>query len=80
MIDALIFDFDGLIVETEGTWFTVWQETYQKYDYPLPFEQYAETIGTSFDVFNPWTNLETLISRSLDRDSIRRQHQVRYAD
>ena len=80
LIDALIFDFDGLIVETEGTWFDVWQETYATFDLPLAFELYAQTIGTTFAVFNPWTHLESLIGRPLDRESIRRQHKVRYAE
>ena len=80
MIDALIFDFDGLIVETEGTWFDVWQETYLRYDQPLPFDLYARTIGTSFEAFDPWVHLESLIGRSLDREPIRRQQRVRYAE
>jgi len=31
MIRALIFDFDGLILETEGPIFQSWQEVYRAY-------------------------------------------------
>ncbi len=79
MIDALVFDFDGLIVETEGTWFDVWQETYAAFSQPLPFELYAQTIGTSFETFDPWIYLESLIGHSLERESIRQRQRIRYA-
>ena len=42
MIRALIFDFDGLILETEGPTYQSWQEVYQSFGYSLPFSTWSE--------------------------------------
>ncbi|MCK4724703.1 MAG: HAD hydrolase-like protein, partial [Anaerolineales bacterium] len=38
MIRALIFDFDGLILETEEPVFQSWQELYHSLGCEIPFE------------------------------------------
>ena len=39
MIQALIFDFDGLILDTEQSEFQAWQEVYAEHSVYLPLEQ-----------------------------------------
>ena len=51
-IRALIFDFDGLILDTEGPIFQSWQELYESYGGQLSFSTWAEIIEDSFRV-NP---------------------------
>jgi HAD superfamily hydrolase (TIGR01509 family) len=69
MIKALVFDFDGLILETEGPIYQSWQEQYAAYGVPLPLETWGQIIGTSdhFDVFG---ELERLAGRKLDREAV----------
>jgi beta-phosphoglucomutase-like phosphatase (HAD superfamily) len=46
MIKALAFDFDGLILDTEGPIFQSWQELCQSYGYQLTLEDWQICIAT----------------------------------
>ena len=43
---ALIFDFDGLIVDSETPGFQAWSEVFDTHGGTLPFEKYSACIGT----------------------------------
>ncbi|MDQ1474795.1 MAG: hypothetical protein QOE62_24 [Actinomycetota bacterium] len=46
-IEALVFDFDGLILDTEGPVFTAWQEEFAAHGCPpLSIEEWSAEIGT----------------------------------
>ncbi len=77
MIRGLIFDFDGLIVDTEGPEFEVWEGFYREYGCELPFEVWAACIGTSADVFDPYAHLESLAAIPVPREALtRRRHET----
>jgi HAD superfamily hydrolase (TIGR01509 family) len=69
MIRALIFDFDGLIFDTETPEFQSWQETFQSFGCHFPFEKWAMVIGSSNDHFDPLAELEQQLGRVLDNPS-----------
>jgi HAD superfamily hydrolase (TIGR01509 family) len=47
-IEALVFDFDGLILDTEGPVFRAWQEEFEAHGCPpLTIEEWAAEIGTT---------------------------------
>ena len=71
---ALIFDFDGLLLETEGALFESWRELYDAHGTLLSTEEWASTIGTA-DSVDPMAELERRCGRRLDREwlqSVRR--------
>ncbi len=70
MIKALIFDFDGLILETEGPVYLSWQELYQSLGFNLSYETWATIIGTADGSFDPHKELESLVGGALDWDKI----------
>jgi HAD superfamily hydrolase (TIGR01509 family) len=70
MIKALIFDFDGLILETEEPVYTAWEEIFQEYGCHLPLEVWTKIIGTSDFNFHPLTELERQYGAKLDRDDV----------
>ena len=70
MIRGIIFDFDGLILETEGPVFQSWQELFHKFECHLPFETWAQMIGRSDDPFNPWDLLEEQLGHPVDRENL----------
>ena len=45
MIQALIFDFDGLILDTETPEYQSWQEVYSTYGCHLPLERWVTAVG-----------------------------------
>ena len=63
-IRALIFDFDGLILETEGPVYQSWLELYRSYGFDLPFSTWATLIGTSDLIFDPRKELEARLGRA----------------
>jgi HAD superfamily hydrolase (TIGR01509 family) len=78
MIKALIFDFDGLILDTETSEFQSWQEIFADHGCDLPFPVWAESIGAAVHSFNPYEFLEKQIRRPLQRDEIRARHRRRW--
>jgi HAD superfamily hydrolase (TIGR01509 family) len=80
MIQALIFDFDGLILDTEVPEFQSWQEIYEEHGCSLSLSTWAACIGASFDVFNPYDELEAQVGHPVDREAIRTRHRRRCAE
>lgn len=76
MLRALIFDFDGLIVDTETPEFTAWRQIFHSYECDLQPSDWVHGIGTH-DVLDPHRLLEEKAGRVLDRRSLRlRQKEV----
>jgi len=72
MIRAIIFDFDGLILDTEVPEFQSWQAIYQAHGCMLPFGTWAISIGT-VGAFDPCTHLEEQLGCSVDREVVQAQ-------
>ncbi len=78
-IKALIFDFDGLILETETPIFISWQELYHSYGCEIPMDTWAEIIGAADYEFDPWGELERQLGKPIDRQAVapgRRQREL----
>jgi len=78
MIKAVIFDFDGLILDTESAIFQSWQEVYKEYDCELALEEWAANVGTE-DSFDPVAHLEGILGKPLDAAAIRNVRKPREA-
>jgi HAD superfamily hydrolase (TIGR01509 family) len=76
MIKAIIFDCDGLIIDSEMADYLSWKETYESYGVELPLDTWLENIG-SINFFDPFDTLEALSGRSLDREQVTAQHSRR---
>ncbi len=76
-IEALVFDFDGLMVDTEGPAYDSWLEIYREYDCDLPLSAWAAVLGGSGAEFDPCAYLEGLVGRTLDRAAIQARRQRR---
>jgi HAD superfamily hydrolase (TIGR01509 family) len=70
-IEAIVFDFDGLIVDTESAWYDALAELFQDRGVYLPLEKWAQCVGTNHDAFDPYKYLEELVGRPVDRDALR---------
>ena len=67
-MEAIIFDFDGLILDTETPDYEAWKETYGSYGLEFPLDQWAKRVGTIAAHFDPYRHLEELLGRKLDRE------------
>jgi HAD superfamily hydrolase (TIGR01509 family) len=61
-IHALIFDFDGLMVDTESPAWESWRSIYADYGVDLHINDYAATLGAN-DGFDPHLHLVGLLER-----------------
>jgi len=66
MLKALIFDFDGLILDTETPEYETWRQVYQEFDQDLSPDMWGQIVGGSgASDFHPVTHLESLTGRDL---------------
>src|SRR3954468_14289216 len=56
---ALLFDFDGLIVDTETPALASWREVYAEHGHELTLERWSAAVGT-IDGFDPVAHLRAL--------------------
>ncbi|ANX10982.1 hypothetical protein ABE41_003105 [Fictibacillus arsenicus] len=70
MIKALVFDFDGTILDTETQHYNAFQEMYKEHGSELPLEVWGECIGTHSG-FNPYEYLEEQINKKLNHEELR---------
>lgn len=77
---ALIFDFDGLILDTEGPVYQSWQELYESLGCRLSFSRWASLIGTAEILFDPFTPLEGQLGHPVDRPALDRGRRARELD
>jgi HAD superfamily hydrolase (TIGR01509 family) len=69
MIRALLFDFDGLLLDTESPSYAAWADVYRQHDHELTLETWSAAIGT-LDGFHPFEELERRLGHALDRDEV----------
>ena len=52
-LQGILFDFDGLILDTETTIFQAWNEKFSEYGKELLLDEWAEVLGKSNDHLGP---------------------------
>ena len=74
-IKALIFDFDGLILDTETPDYQVWQSIYREHGFELPQDEWGKIIGGwGLSKFDAAQHLTHLSQGQLDTVSLRARH------
>lgn len=76
-IRAVVFDFDGLILDTEGPVFAAWQEQFEAHGCPpLTIEEWAAEIGTTggLDLVEI---IRTRATLPFDEDAMHEQRRIR---
>ena len=68
-INTLIFDFDGLIFDSETPDYESWRATYADFGLTLPLDVWQANIGSE-GLFNPYLHLEKMLGRPIDRDAV----------
>lgn len=77
MLKALLFDFDGLILDTETPEYLAWQDIYREQGFELPHEEWGRIIGGyGLSDFDAAEHLSRLTQGRLDSASLRSRHQL----
>lgn len=80
-VKALIFDFDGLILDTETPDVHAWENIYAEYGFPFPLESWAQIIGgMGASNFDAALHLQSLLGDPLDLKALQlRQNQISHS-
>jgi len=74
-LKALIFDFDGLILDTETPEVLVWQSIYRDHGFELPIDEWEKTIGGyGISNFDAAEHLSALASERVDTATMRARY------
>ena len=73
MIRAIVFDFDGLILDTEEPVYRSWLEVYEAHGEQLQFERWAQIVGSTTIGFHPQHHLEERLGRPLSKEVLERR-------
>ncbi len=65
-LSAILFDCDGLILDTERVVYQAWCEDYAQFGVELPLETYVQCVGSGFGGFDPKQFLEAQLGESVD--------------
>ncbi|MFL5945158.1 MAG: HAD family hydrolase [Gaiellaceae bacterium] len=76
-IRGLLFDFDGLLIDTETPSRLAYEELYREHGHELPLDRWATLVGTIGAEFSPDDHLEELVGRPLDRERIAERRRAR---
>ena len=78
LIKGLIFDFDGLVLDTESPDFKGWQAVFKTFGLELTVDMWAPVVGNPDHDFDPLGHIERMTGRTIDRESIlaRKQENV----
>ena len=75
---AVLFDFDGVLVDTEWAIYQSWQRVFETHGHALPLAIYTRCIGSDFTTWSAKTHLEELTGRGFDWHDLdaRRQQEI----
>jgi HAD superfamily hydrolase (TIGR01509 family) len=68
-VRAFLFDFDGLILDTEFASRAGWELLYREHGHELPADLWAGLVGTRGD-WDPMAHLEGLVGEPLEREAL----------
>lgn len=74
---AVLFDFDGVIIDSEWPIYETWKELFAREGQSLEVEMYVQCIGSDFGGWSPEAYLEELTGKSYDWEQENAARQVK---
>ena len=79
-IKAIVFDFDGLILDTETADYEAWQAIYRAHGFNLPLSTWLPLVGNVTHNFDIDLRIAELTGNRLDRAELRKRHRTIYLE
>jgi HAD superfamily hydrolase (TIGR01509 family) len=79
VIRALVFDFDGLILETETPALESWAEIYREHGHEIPMDLWHDYVGSDTG-FDPAGHLAALVGEGFDRVATKARRDARKSE
>jgi len=81
-VAAIVFDFDGVVLDSEEPDFLAWQEIWLERGQDLPLEEWAACIGTGQGQhsFDPFAELVRRSGLDMDEPEVRERKRARAAE
>lgn len=69
---AIVFDLDGVVVDTESSDFAAWDQSYREHGQTLPRDAWEAAIGSDGSRFDPLEHLRALVGAGFDEAAMQR--------
>ena len=80
MLKALIFDFDGTIIDTEKADLESWQEIFAEHQVPFDTELFLANLGRAVALVDLFDHLESGVGHPVNRGKLRRRKKQLFLD
>ncbi len=80
MVQAIVFDFDGLILDTETPIYESWQEVFREHGCDLSLEAWAKIVGVAPGMFELTDDLAECLGHPVDAVAINERQREREAE
>lgn len=78
MLKALVFDFDGLIADTETAEFDTWSDEFAAHGVSLDINEWIKCVGAGFGAWDPFDHLQSLVGGGLDERAVLESRRERF--
>jgi putative hydrolase of the HAD superfamily len=80
-VEALIFDLDGTIIDTETADYQAWKEVYDRYHVELSIDTWRLRVGwANLSMFDPVEHLQSITQHRLSEAELKTQHTIYMAN
>lgn len=73
---GIVFDLDGLLVDTESSDFAAWERAYREHGHELPRDAWTARIGSDGSSFDPLAHLRALVGAGFDEIDVQRRRRA----
>jgi HAD superfamily hydrolase (TIGR01509 family) len=80
MLKAVIFDFDGTIIDTETFEYNVWKEIYAEYGQILKIDFWSQFVGTAWGAFCPAKHLHDLCGNIINIKMLKEEGKKKFIE
>ena len=76
-LKGIIFDFDGLIIDTEMPGCNAWAELFNQYGFSFTIEDWKKAIGTGPSAYDPGLHISELTNGRVDAVTVKEKTLIR---